>query len=117
MRADALFRQGKLNEACSLFQQSLDTDSRNPPTYWGLAQCAVAQHDTAKARQWLDAALKLKDKQAKSWIYVGDLEQLNGQAPAALAPLIQFSESPVASLNQMTLAVERFGALGSTAVT
>lgn len=85
LRADALFKQGKLKEACGLFQQSLDTDANNPPTYWGLAQCAVAGHDMAKAKEWLDKALKLTVQQTKTWIFVGSLEQLNNNLQASLA--------------------------------
>lgn len=85
MRADALLKQGKLKEACNLFQQSLDTETNNPPTYWGLAQCAVAERDMKKAKEWLDSALKIKDKQAKTWVFLGDWEQLNNNSAGALA--------------------------------
>lgn len=85
LRADALLRLGKLQEACDLFQQSLDTDRNNPPTYWGLSQCAVAQRDMAAARQWLDRALELKDRQAKTWLLIGNWEQLSKNPPGALA--------------------------------
>lgn len=84
VRGSALLKQGKLTEACNLFQQSLDADPANPPTYWGLAQCAIAKRDMAKAKEWLDAALKLKEKQARTWLYVGDLEQLNKNPQGAL---------------------------------
>lgn len=85
MRGDALLNTGKLTEACELFQQSLDTDASNPPTYWGLAQCAVANKNIGEAMQRLQAALNLKDKQATTWILIGDLEQLNNNRQAALA--------------------------------
>ena len=85
MRGEALLKTGKLQEACNLFQQSLDTDTSNPPTYWGLAQCAVANKDMNKAKALLDTALKINDKQAKTWIYIGDWEQLNKNIQAALA--------------------------------
>jgi len=84
LRADALLKQGKLQDACNLYQQSLDNDTSNAPTYWGLAQCAVAERDKLKAREWLDAALKIKEKQAKTWIYVGDLAQLGQDTEGAL---------------------------------
>lgn len=84
LRADALFKQGKLKEACNLFQQSLDAHTGNPPTYWGLAQCAVVERDMAKSRAWLDAALKIKDRQAKTWVFIGDWERINKNPPAAL---------------------------------
>lgn len=85
LRGDALLGQGKRTEACGLFQQSLDAHTRNPPTYWGLARCALAERDTAKARSWLDAALRIPDRQAQTWTFIGDLEQINGSPQAALA--------------------------------
>lgn len=85
LRASAMLKQGKLKEACGLFQQSLDTAANNPPTYWGLAQCAVAERDMAKAKKWLDKALKITDQQAKTWTFVGSLEQLNNNPQASLA--------------------------------
>jgi putative PEP-CTERM system TPR-repeat lipoprotein len=85
LRADALLRLGKLQEACNLYQQALDTDRNNPPTYWGLSQCAVAQRDMAAARQWLARALELKDRQAKTWLLIGNWEQLNKNTSGALA--------------------------------
>lgn len=85
LRADALLRLGKLKEACNLFQQSLDIDTGNPPTYWGLAQCAVAEQDMAKARAWLDSALKTNSRQAQTWVFTGHLEQFDKNPQAALA--------------------------------
>jgi len=84
LRGDALLRLGQVKDGCTLFQQSLEIDTQNPQTYWGLAQCAIAERDMAKARQWLDAALKLKEKQARTWLFVGDLEQINKNLEAAL---------------------------------
>ncbi|MHB1084762.1 MAG: XrtA/PEP-CTERM system TPR-repeat protein PrsT [Thiobacillus sp.] len=85
IRANAMINQGQLKDACNLYQQSLDTDATNPPTYWGLAQCAVAERNMMTAREWLDAALKLKHRQTKTWTYIGDWEQLNQNPPGALA--------------------------------
>jgi putative PEP-CTERM system TPR-repeat lipoprotein len=85
IRADALLNRGKLNDACSLYQQSMDTDRNNPPTYWGLAKCAVAKKDTTKAKELLDAALKIDDKQSLTWVMVGDLERFKNNAQGALA--------------------------------
>lgn len=89
LHADALLKQGKLKEACALFQQSLDTYKGHTPTYWGLAQCAVADRDLNKAREWLNAALPLKNKQAKTWIFMGDLEQLDKSSNNSLAAYTQ----------------------------
>lgn len=84
LRADALLKLGKTKEACDVFQQSIDIDTHNPPTYWGLAQCAVAERNMTKAKEWLDSALKIKDKQPKTWIFIGDWEQLNDNSEGAL---------------------------------
>jgi len=85
IRADAMLKQGQLKDACNLYQQSLDIDKENPPAYWGLAQCAVAEQDMAKARALLEAALKIKSRQAETWISVGNLEQYNKNLQVALA--------------------------------
>ena len=85
MRGEALLKTGKLQEACNLLQKSLDTSPNNPPTYWGLAQCAVADKNMGKARALLNAALEIKDKQAMTWIFIGDWEQLNKNMQGAQA--------------------------------
>ncbi len=84
LRADALLMRGNLEDACNLFQQSLETDANNPPTYWGLARCAVIKRDLPKAKEWLDLALKLKKNEAKTWVYIGDLERKNNNLQGAL---------------------------------
>lgn len=85
LRADALLKLGKLKDACNLFNQSLDIDKSNPAIYWGLAQCAVADRNPAKAREWLDIALNIQDRQAQTWNLTGHLEQLEKNIDAALA--------------------------------
>jgi len=84
LRADAMIKLGQLQDACNLYQQSLINDTNNPATYWGLAQCAVAERDITKAKQWLDRALRIKNRQAKSWILVGDLKLLEMDFEGAL---------------------------------
>lgn len=85
IRADALIAQGQVKNACDLYQQSLEIDKENPPTYWGLAKCAVSRQDMAAARAWLDDALKLGSHRAKTWVYLGEWEQLNKNPEGALA--------------------------------
>jgi len=85
LRGDALLRLGKLKDGCTLYQQSLEIDTSHAPTYWGLAQCAIAEGDNKKAREWLDAALKIQDRRARTWVHVGDLEQLDRHFDAAQA--------------------------------
>lgn len=89
LHADALLRQGKLKEACNLFQQSLNTYNGHAPTFWGLAQCAMAERNPDKAREWLNAALLLKNKQAKTWIFLGNLEQIQKNPKNGLAAYSQ----------------------------
>lgn len=89
LHAAALLNQGKIKEACNLFQQSFSTYNGHPPTYWGLAQCAVADRDLNKAREWLNAALPLKNKQAKTWIFLGNLEQMQKNYKNSLAAYSQ----------------------------
>jgi putative PEP-CTERM system TPR-repeat lipoprotein len=84
IRADALLNLGKLREACNLYQQSLNTDTNNPPTYWGLAKCAVANNDPGKARELLDTALKINNKQAGTWNHIGELDRFNNDTQGAL---------------------------------
>ena len=85
MRGEALLKTGKLQDACNLFQQSLETDANNPPTYWGLAQCSVADKHMEKAKAWLDSALKIDPKNAKTWLYMGDWELINNNPQGAVA--------------------------------
>ena len=84
LHADALLRQGKIKEACNLFQQSLNTYKSHAPTFWGLAQCAMAERNPDKAREWLNTALSLKNKQAKTWIFLGNLEQIQNNPKKSL---------------------------------
>lgn len=84
LRANALLKQGKIGVACNLFQQALDTGAKHPEIYWGLTNCAIAERNTDKAEEWLDAALRLNTKQAKTWTYKGDLDRLRNNAQGAL---------------------------------
>jgi putative PEP-CTERM system TPR-repeat lipoprotein len=101
IRADALLKTGKLQEACNLFQRSLDTDTNNPPTYWGLAQCAVADKDMSKAKALLDTALKINHEQARTWIYIGDWQQLNNHTQPALTAYANAVKSNPSSLEAL----------------
>lgn len=102
IRADAMLKKSQLKDACNLFRQSFEIDSTNAPTYWGLAQCAVAEQDLVKAREWLDAALKLNSRQAKTWVFIGDLEQLNKNSDGALAAYSKALQSEPANQTALT---------------
>lgn len=85
IRGHALLKSGKLKDGCDLFEQSRMSDANIPQTYWGLAQCAVANHDLAEARKWLDTAIQLPNEKARTYLFLGDWEQLNDNPKAALA--------------------------------
>lgn len=85
IRGHALLKLGKLKESCDLFEQSRTIDASIPQTYWGLAQCAVAAHDMAQARSWLDEAIKLPSEKVRTNLFIGDWEQLNDNPKAALS--------------------------------
>ncbi len=85
IRAEAMFNQQNVKDACALFQKSLEVDAGNPPTYWGLAQCALVDHDPVKARALLDSALKINSRQAQTWVFIGNLESLNKNQQSAIA--------------------------------
>ena len=85
LRADALFNQRNFRDACALYQKSMDVDTGNVPTYWGLAQCALLDNDPARSRTWLDAALKLKDREAQTWVLIGNLELFGKRRESAVA--------------------------------
>ncbi len=84
LRADALFNQRNFKDACALYRKSMDVDTGNAPTYWGLAQCALLDNDPAQARTWLDAALKLKDREAQTWVLIGNLELFGKRRESAV---------------------------------
>lgn len=84
LRANAMLAQGKLREACDLFNSAQAIDSSHPSTYWGLAMCAIVDRNPSQARTLLDEALKLPQQQSQTWVFIGDLEQLNGSDQAAL---------------------------------
>jgi len=111
LRASALFKFGKFRDACNLFQEARQVNADSLQAHWGLAQCAIAERKMAEARTWLDNALKLNERQAETWIFIGDFEQLNQNTPNALAAYqqaVKLEPSNVAALQslatlQMTL--------------
>jgi putative PEP-CTERM system TPR-repeat lipoprotein len=84
LRANALLNLGNVEDACKLFNQSLENNKDNPEIYWGLARCAIAEQDLVKAREWLDIALKIDNKNSKSWAHLGSLELRNDNVESAL---------------------------------
>lgn len=105
LRADALLGLGKTQEGCNLYQQSLEADTENPGTYWGLARCAIAERNHPQARAWLGQALETKKQLAQTWVVLGDLEQFERKPEAAL----------LAYTKALEIAPQNFAALESRA--
>lgn len=106
LRASALFKLGKLQEACNLFQASHAVFAGNLQSHWGLAQCSIAEHKMAEARIWLDNALKLNQQESETWTFIGDLEQLHQNTPNALAAYqqaVKLVPSNIAALQSLAL--------------
>ena len=83
LRGEAKLGLGKLDEGCELFQQAKDIDANNGSTYRGLARCAVARRDMDTAKTQLETALKLNDKDAETWVMLGDIEAFRNERKAA----------------------------------
>lgn len=84
-RAEAMFNMGNVPDACALFRKSHGLDAGNPEAHWGLARCALAENDPVEARNWLDTALRTGRLQARTWVYIGNLEQQAGRPESAVS--------------------------------
>jgi len=103
LRATALFKFGKLREACDLFQSSVAVTA-TLQGYKGMAQCAIAERKMPAARAWLDKALTLNEGQSDTWVFIGDLEQLDDNIPGALAAYqqaVKLAPSNLAALQSL----------------
>jgi putative PEP-CTERM system TPR-repeat lipoprotein len=83
LRGDAELGLRHLDQGCSLFRQSLESDAKYVPAYWGLAKCALAHQDLDRAHAELDAALKLDPDNVDSWLFSGDVNSYRGALPDA----------------------------------
>ncbi len=75
IRADALLGLGKMDEACPLFQQTIEADSKYVAAYWGMVKCAVARKDFPAAKANMAISLKLEPRNLRSLMLKGDLAQ------------------------------------------
>ena len=83
LRGEALFGLRRLDEACALFNRSLEIDSSYVPVYLGMAQCAAANGNLEQSRAHLEKALKLEEKNSGTWTRLGDLERIANNPSAA----------------------------------
>lgn len=85
MFGDAKNGLRQLDEACSLYQESLKVDASSVPAHWGLANCAYAGGKPNEAHNHIQAALKIDPRNATSWVLLGDLERAEKKPDAAEA--------------------------------
>jgi putative PEP-CTERM system TPR-repeat lipoprotein len=71
------------DEGCKLFGESVATDAKYVPGYWGLARCAAAQDKFEEAHAKLAKALALEEKNSGTWVQIGDLEVAANRLPEA----------------------------------
>lgn len=115
IRAEAMFNLRNIPDACALFQKSLEIDAGNPPTYWGLAQCALANQDPAKARAWLDSALKITSRQAQTWVFIGNLEQQAKKPESAISAYTRALQAEPDYLNALQHRAALYMSMGQIA--
>lgn len=75
MQGDAMLGLHKLEEGCALYKDSLVADPKHLPSYWGLANCAVAKGTPAVARAHVQTALRIDQSNDDSWVLLGDIER------------------------------------------
>jgi len=83
LHGDAMLGLGKLGEACPLYRQSLEIDKAQVPSYWGLANCAMAKKNLGEARAHLESAIKADPNNADTWAVIGDFERYGKNPQAA----------------------------------
>ncbi len=89
-QGDANWGLRHFKEACDLYGQSSKTDAQKPEAYWGLAECAVRiEHDTQKARSYLNQALRLGQRQDETWVLIGNWESSQNKSKEAEAAYAQ----------------------------
>ena len=92
---------GHFEDGCKLFAQSSEKDPQYVPSYWGLAGCAAARGKLDEAREELNKALKLDEKNSETWTRMGDLERAAKRLPdadAAYANALKYKSSNLAAL-------------------
>ena len=60
-------------KGCELFREAKQTDNKYVPAYWGIAQCSLGFGKPIEAAEELDAALKIDEKNADTWLLRGDI--------------------------------------------
>jgi len=101
IRGRAQLGLGHVDEGCALFDQSIEKYPQYVPSYWGSAQCEAAQGKVDEARTVLNKAVRLDEKNSRTWALLGDLEHRAKrltEAEAAYATALRFKSSDLDAL-------------------
>src|SRR5438552_3030451 len=101
IRGRAQLGLGHVDEGCALFEQSIEKYPQYVPSYWGLARCAAARDKLDEARAVLNKAVKLDEKNSRTWALLGDLDygaKRLPEAEAAYAAALQYKSSDLDAL-------------------
>jgi len=79
LHGDAQVGLRKGREACGLYEQAHQMDSRFIDAYWGRVWCATVKGELNVARTLLEAALEIDRSNARTWVYFGDFARLEGR--------------------------------------
>lgn len=63
----------QFDKGCEIFREAKQTDNTYVPAYWGISQCSLGFGKPLEAAEELDAALKIDEKNADTWLLRGDL--------------------------------------------
>lgn len=84
LRADALLGMAKQNEACALYKQAIETDPKLAKAYIGLGTCSYMEGKPDVAREYIQHAISLDDRNPDPKLMLASLASAQGDLPAAL---------------------------------
>lgn len=83
-KGDAEQALGRLEPACTDYQQAFNLDAKNPFAELGLATCDVLQNRVDQARARVNSLLQQHPKHVSSWIMLGRIEAQAKHGQAAI---------------------------------
>lgn len=85
IRGDALLSLGKFSEAKAAYEYALKAQADYPDAMLGLAKHAYASKDLETANQFAEQTISKHPKDARAWLFKGDLMRIQNHLDAALA--------------------------------
>lgn len=101
LRGEANIGLTNIDEGCKSIKEAIDLDPTFIPAYYGSARCEGLRGNKDAAKAELEKALKINDKNAKTWNLLGDLERSNNK----------FTEAEAAYTNSLKIKPDGFDAL------